>query len=101
VRGRPDAAIMSRRGARQGNPLGTLLFALTLQRPLGELQQIAQPVTPLAYADDMFLQGCTAEVLVAFPDLCQLVAPLGLMAVLEKALCTQRTRLPWPRLLHR
>jgi hypothetical protein len=48
----------------QSDPLGTLLFALTLQEPLLELRHMAQPVCPLAYAVEMFLKGRTADVLV-------------------------------------
>jgi hypothetical protein len=64
----------------QSDPLGTLLFALTLQEPLLELRHMAQPVCPLAYAVEMFLKGRTADVLV------RLAVGLGLELVIERGM---------------
>jgi hypothetical protein len=84
VRGRPGAAILSMHGVRQGDPLGPLFFALTMQGPLEKLQQLALPARPVAYADDTFLQGSAAGITAAFPILCDLAEPLGLEVVLAK-----------------
>jgi hypothetical protein len=86
---------------RQGNPLGTLLFALMLQRPFLELQRLAQSVRPLACADDTFLQGSALDVQAAFRTLCMLAAPLGLWVVLQNEQSTPKTLLPRPLSLRR
>jgi hypothetical protein len=64
---------------RQGDPLGPLLFALTLQGPLEQVAEmgLARPVT---FADDTFLQGAQAPTMRAFHALTALAAPLGLRA---------------------
>jgi hypothetical protein len=68
----------------QGNPLGQLLFALTMQRPLEEVEtmDLAQP---LPYAVHTFLQGAPAPTMQAFAALTALAAPLGLDA--QPAMC--------------
>jgi hypothetical protein len=64
---------------RQGDPLGPLLFALTLQGPLEEVAEM-HPARPLAYADDTFLQGAQGPTMQAYQALTALAAPLGLHA---------------------
>jgi hypothetical protein len=48
--------VRSEGGVQQGEPLGPLLFALTLQKPLEKVAEmgLARPVT---FADDTFFQG--------------------------------------------
>jgi hypothetical protein len=50
------ATIASTRGVHQGDPCSPLFFALALQGPLEELREL-DLARPLAYADDIFLQG--------------------------------------------
>jgi hypothetical protein len=52
----PWTGVSSQSEVRQGDPLGPLLFALTLQGPLEEVAAMGL-ARPLAYADDKFLQG--------------------------------------------
>jgi hypothetical protein len=79
----PGAVVSSQSGEQQGDPLGPLLFAVTLQGPLEEVtaMDLAQP---LAYADDTFLQGAPAPTMQAFAALTALAAPLRLYAQPEK-----------------
>jgi hypothetical protein len=70
---------------RQGDPLGPLLFALTLQGPLKMVAELNQ-ARPLAYADDTFLQGAPEPTIRAYQALTALAAPPGLHAQLTK--CT-------------
>jgi hypothetical protein len=53
---RAEAVVLSQSGVRQGDPLGPLLLALTLQGPLEMVAELNQ-ARPLAYADDTFLQA--------------------------------------------
>jgi hypothetical protein len=73
----PGTVVSSQSGERQGDSLGPLLFALTLQRPLEEVAAMGL-ARPLACADDTFLQGAPATTMWAFPALTALAAPLGL-----------------------
>jgi hypothetical protein len=73
------AMVQSQSGVRQGDPLGPLLFALTLQGPLEEVTEM-HPARPLAYADDTFLQGAPGPTMQAYQALTALAAPLGLHA---------------------
>jgi hypothetical protein len=73
----PGTVVRSQSGVRQGDPLGPLLFALTLQGPLEEVAAMGL-TRPLAYADDTFLQGAPAPTMQAFAALTALAAPLGL-----------------------
>jgi hypothetical protein len=76
--------IMSKRGVRQGDTCGMLYFALTLQGPLETLSLTHPTTAALAFADDSFLQGSAADVISAFPALCDLGASIGLKARLNK-----------------
>jgi hypothetical protein len=73
----PGTVVSSQSGERQGDSLGLLLFALTLQGALEEVAAMGL-AQPLAYADDKFLQGAPAPTMGAFPALTALAAPLGL-----------------------
>jgi hypothetical protein len=73
----PRTVVSSQSGVRQGDPLGPLLFALTLQGPLEEVAAMGL-ARPLAYADDTFLQGAPAPTMRGFAALTALAAPLGL-----------------------
>jgi hypothetical protein len=77
------ATIASTRGVRQGDPCGPLFFALALQGPLEELWELDR-ARPLAYADDIFLQGTQGGVEAAFPVVCDVLEPLGLQVTLPK-----------------
>jgi hypothetical protein len=58
--------VSSQSEVRQGNPLGPLLFALTLQEPLEGFAAMGL-ARPLAYADDTFLQGALAPTMKHLP----------------------------------
>jgi hypothetical protein len=104
LRGRPDATILSTRGPRQEDPLGPLFFALAMQGPLEELQQLALPVRPVAYAEGAFLQGSTAWVTAAIPILCDLAEPWDLGVVLGKcaahSVAAELASCPWASTAH-
>jgi hypothetical protein len=73
--------VSSQSGVRQGDPLGPLLDALTLQGPLEQLQVVEMGLArPVAFADDTFLQGTREPTMRAFQVLTALAAPLGLCA---------------------
>jgi hypothetical protein len=80
---RAEAVVLSQSGVRQGDPLGHLLSALTLQGPLKMVAELNQ-ARPLAYADDTFLQGAPEPTIRAYQALTALAAPLGLHAQLTK-----------------
>jgi hypothetical protein len=80
---RSDAVVSSQSGVRQGDPLGPLLFALTLQGPLEQVAEMGL-ARPVAFADDTFLQGAPAPTMRAFHALTALAAPLGLSAQPDK-----------------
>jgi hypothetical protein len=75
----PRTVVSSQSGVRQGDPLGPLLFALTVQGPLEEVAAMGL-ARPLACAFDTFLQGAPGPVptMQAFAALTALAAPLGL-----------------------
>jgi hypothetical protein len=77
------ATIASTRGVRQRDPCGPLFFALALQGPLEEPREL-DFARPLAYADDIFLQGTRGEVEAAFPVPCPVLEPRGLQVTLPK-----------------
>jgi hypothetical protein len=76
--------IVSARGVRQGDPLGPLLFALVLQRPLEAVAAAHPDVHPIAYADDRYLIGPGPAVTAAFHTLVQRGAAIGLTPSLHK-----------------
>jgi hypothetical protein len=75
--------VSSQSGVRQGDPLGPLLFALTLQGPLEQVAEMGL-ARPVAFADDTFLQGAREPTMRAFQVLTALDAPLGLCAQPDK-----------------
>jgi hypothetical protein len=75
--------VSSQSGVRQGDPLGPLLFALTLQGPLEQVAEMGL-ARPVAFADDTFLQGAREPTMRAFQVLAALAAPLGLCAQPDK-----------------
>jgi hypothetical protein len=79
----PGVVIHSRSGVRQGDPLGPLLFALTLQGPLKQVAAM-NLARPLAYADDNLLQGAPEPTMRAFHALLTLAGPLGLHPKADK-----------------
>jgi hypothetical protein len=72
----PGVVIHSQSGVRQGEHIGSLLFALTLQGPLEQVAAM-NLARPLAYADNNFLQGAPEPTTQAFQALLTLAGPLG------------------------
>jgi hypothetical protein len=72
-----EEVLRSQSGVRQGDPLGSLLYALTLQEPLEQVAELGL-ARPIAFADDSFLQGAQAPTMRAFHAVTALAAPLGL-----------------------
>jgi hypothetical protein len=76
---RSHEVVSSKSGVRQGDPLGPLLFALTLQGPLEQVAEMGL-ARPIAFADDIFLQSARAPTMRAFQTLTALATPIGLCA---------------------
>ena len=76
--------LASRTGVRQGDPIGPLFFALTLQPALEAVQAAHPDVAVVAYADDVFLVGAPADLPAAFRLLVRLAGDVGLTARPEK-----------------
>ena len=62
--------VMSQRGVRQGDPLGLLLFALTLQPVLERVDAACQEAPLVSYVDDMSIVGKLTPAACAFRRLC-------------------------------
>jgi hypothetical protein len=71
-----DQVINSESRMRQGDPLGMLLFPLTIQGPLKKAASM-NLARPVAFADDTFLQGAPEPTMKAFQVLVDLTTPLG------------------------
>jgi len=86
VEGAPASAapIISQRGARQGDPLGPTLFALTLQDALEEVPAQVPTAAPLALHDDVTVHGCPAALGAARSVLEDNAGPLGLDLAIHK-----------------
>ena len=54
-----DRIIQSAEGVQQGDPLGPLLFCLTIHKIISQLRSELR----IAYLDDVTLGGCTSDVL--------------------------------------
>jgi len=80
------APLWSKAGVRQGDPCGPLFFALTLQDALRATQLWNDDVRVIAYLDDVFLQGPSDAVTLAYYDLQQQALNIGLD--LQPAKCT-------------
>jgi hypothetical protein len=74
-----EEVLRSQSAVRQGDPLGPLHFALSLQEPLEQVAEtgLARPVT---FTDDTFLQGARAPTMRAFHALTAHATPFGLRA---------------------
>lgn len=90
VQGAPADAlpVSSQSGVRQGDPLGPLLFALTLQGPLERLDERVPAAAPLALHDDVSIQGPPDALGDACKVLIEEVAPLGLHLAVHKCAAT-------------
>ena len=65
----------SEEGIYQGDPLSPVLFATEIQDELTKLQNDHPCVMVLAYLDDVFLVGLSANVLAVFEDLHEAYVP--------------------------
>ncbi|CAI7903792.1 unnamed protein product [Closterium sp. NIES-54] len=79
-------ALTSGRGVRQGDPLGPLLFAASIQQHLRRVATEHPEVMVLAYADDITLIGPATATLGALKVLTPLLAQDGLTCNLGKSL---------------
>jgi hypothetical protein len=57
IRSKPDVELMFKSGIHQGDPEGPLLYALTLQDSLEDVQAGNLLALLVAYVDHTFLQG--------------------------------------------
>ncbi|CAI7903236.1 unnamed protein product [Closterium sp. NIES-54] len=78
-------ALTSGRGVRQGDPLGPLLFAASIQQHLRRVATELPEVTVLAYADHITLIGPATATLGALKVLTPLLAQDGLTCNLRKS----------------
>ncbi|CAI5515268.1 unnamed protein product [Closterium sp. Naga37s-1] len=78
-------ALTSGRGVRQGDPLGPLLFAASIQQHLRRTAAEHPEVTILAYADDIIMIGPATATLGALKLLTPLLAQDGLTCNLRKS----------------
>ena len=83
-RDEPLEPITSQSGVRQGDPLGTLLFALTLQGPLEHTQQLHPNARFLALHDDVHVHGKPSELAAGVAALRERAQSIGLRLRLSK-----------------
>eukprot|EP00892_Ulva_mutabilis_P001615 jgi/Ulvmu1/11454/UM076_0029.1 len=84
------APITSTRGVKQGDPLASILFSLTLQPALEAAQATVDPADAalLAYADDCSIRGTGAPIIKAFTTLEEHAHPIGLCIGRAKSAAT-------------
>ena len=70
--------LSSQQGVHQGDPLGPVLFSVTIHPILNDLQLRNRDVVVLAYLDDIFILGPSDDTLSAFNDLKSSLTPIGL-----------------------
>jgi hypothetical protein len=87
LHGAPDdsAPILSTSSVEQGDPLGPLLFALTLHGPLTRTAASHPDTQIIAYFDDINIVGPAAAAAPAFDSLAAVARTVGLTPVLSKS----------------
>ena len=83
-KGEESYLLSSQEGVHQGNPLGPILFSLTIHPLLVDLQKSHPLIHTLAYLDDVFLVGPLDGVLSAFNDLRGSTSQVGLSIATNK-----------------
>jgi hypothetical protein len=86
VRGAPPDTVplLSQRGVRQGDPCSMLLFSLGLQDVLEVTCNAHPDMRVVAYAEDVYVQGPSASVALAFRTLTRQARDIGLTARPDK-----------------
>ena len=71
-------SLQSVQGVKQGDPVSSFLFALTIQSLLEEAVVNLPNMTAVAYLDDVFLVGSGSSVVTAYDRLTQSLPVVGL-----------------------
>ena len=89
VNGNDAVLISSEEGVHQGDPIGPVLFAVTIHPALQSMQEKYESLTFLAYLDDIFVIGPSEEAVNALSDLKSSLADINL------EICDKKCVIPW------